>query len=112
MQWALYSIAERKITSSRFKDVRFVTNTEKEKVAIVHQDEHYGIIDNYNGIILACNYNDIINLGSQEEPLYFTEKFIPEADIHVVIYYNSKGKLVRKQAYETNDYEKIYCEEN
>jgi hypothetical protein len=112
MQWALYSIAERKITSSRFKDVRFVTNTEKEKVAIVHQDEHYGIIDNHNGIILACNYNDIINLGSREEPLYFTEKFVTEADIHVVIYYNSKGKLLRKQVYETKDYEKIYCEDN
>lgn len=112
MQWMLYSISEKKIISNRFKDVRFITNTEQEKVAIIHQDEHYGVIDNDKGTILSCNYNDIVNLGSQEEPLYFTDKFIPEADIHVVIYYNSKGKILRKQAYETHDYEKIYCEEN
>jgi hypothetical protein len=41
--------------------------------------------------------------------MYFTEKHVEEASIFVVIYYNSEGKLLRKEIYDQDDYEKIYC---
>ncbi len=109
--WMFYNIYERKIGANMIKDFRFVTNTEKEKVIIIHSDNFYGLVSNRKGNILAATYNDIINLGTEENPIYFTEKFVQEADIHIVIYYNSDGKLLRKQAYETKEYEKIYCDE-
>jgi hypothetical protein len=54
----------------------------------------------------------VINVGSPEKPFYFTDKRVEEAEIDVVIYYDHKGKLIRKQVYESNEYEMIYCEED
>jgi len=54
----------------------------------------------------------ITNLGSEDEPLYFTAKEVEEAGIVVVIYYNKDGKLLRKQVYEDEEYAHIICPED
>jgi hypothetical protein len=51
-------------------------------------------------------------VGSDEKPLYFTEKRVEEADIYVVIYYDQAGKFLRKQVYESEEYDRIVCEDN
>jgi hypothetical protein len=43
-------------------------------------------------------------------PMYFTERHIAEAGISVVIYYDYQGKIVRKQAMEAEEFEKVYCD--
>jgi hypothetical protein len=58
------------------------------------------------------SFSDIINVGSPAQPLYFTEKHVEEASIFVVIYYDSAGKMLRREIYEQDDYEKIYCSNN
>ena len=93
-------------------DYSFVSDTPAEKVAIVHQDLHYGVISNRRGEIIPPNFSDIINVGSDEEPLYFAEKNVEEAGIYVVIYYDKNGKFLRKQVYEESEYERIYCNDN
>ena len=40
-----------------------------------------------------------------------TEKEVEEAGIFVVVYFDKQGKLVRKQAYEEEEYERILCED-
>jgi hypothetical protein len=69
------------------------------------------VLSNTRGTVLPIAFSDITNLGTPKNPVYFTDKFYEEADIHVVVYYSSSGKLLRKQACETKDYERIYCEE-
>jgi hypothetical protein len=59
---------------------------------------------------VGATFNDIINIGTQGTPVYFCEKFIIEADFYVVIYYDAKGKILRKQIFtDPEEYEKIYC---
>ena len=55
------------------------------------------------------NFSDIVNVGSADDPLYFTEKHVEEASLFVVIYYSAGGKFIRKEVYEHDDYERIYC---
>ncbi len=110
MSWQLYNIPQKKVVLDEIKDFHYIIN-QKEKIIIVHQAGYYGALSNTRGILLPITFSDIVNLGSPESPLYFTDKFYEEADIHVVVYYGSNGKLLRKQAYETKDYERIYCEE-
>jgi hypothetical protein len=62
--------------------------------------------------MIPISFSDIINVGSKENPFYFTEKHVEEASIFVVIYYDSNGKMVRKEVYEQDEYEKIYCSDN
>ena len=80
-----------------------------EKIIIYHKDNHYGVLSNREGILINHTFNDIVNLGSEDNPVYFAEKFIPEAEFYIVIYYDKSGNILRKQVFDEAEYEKIYC---
>ena len=108
-QWLIYNWRTGKISIDMIKDYRMVLNQAEEKIMIAHQGTAYGVISNKRGIVIPCTFSDIINIGSNEEPLYFTEKNIEEAEIYVVIYYNKMGEQLRRQVFEKDEYEEIYC---
>lgn len=111
-EWMLYEIRTKRVVLDNIKDYKYVQNTSSQKVAIVYRGIDHGVIHNKNGTILPISFSYIINVGSPEKPLYFTEKHITEADIFIVIYYNDQGKLLRKEVYDQEDYEKIYCDDD
>ena len=110
-QWMIYNWHTGKVELSKIRDYRMVLNTEEEKIMIIHQENSYGVVSNKDGMVIPSTFSDIVNIGSDEEPLYFTEKNIEEAGIYVVIYYSKQGKLLRRQVFEKEEYEKIYCED-
>jgi hypothetical protein len=79
---------------------------------IIQQDNNFGVISNLSGVVIPATFSDILNVGSADEPLYFTEKHVEEASLFVVIYYDEKGKFLYREAYEIEDYERIYCTGN
>ncbi len=111
-QWMIYNFIEKKIIADKIKSFRWLRDTPEEKLMIVHQENNYGVISNKKGFVLPATYSDIVNLGSASKPLYFTEKHVEEASIYVVIYYDEAGKLLRRQVFEVDDYERIYCSQN
>jgi hypothetical protein len=88
-----------------------ILNSIEERIIIVHQENAYGVISSRYGRVVPSTFSDIINIGSDEEPLYFAEKNIEEAGIYVVIYYDKQGKLLRRQVFEKEEYDEIYCED-
>ena len=60
-------------------------------------------------MVITPTFNDIVNIGSKKKPVYFAEKFIREALFYVVIYYDSKGRILRKQVFNEEEYNSIYC---
>jgi hypothetical protein len=111
-QWMIYGVSSGKIVLSNVKDYHYVQESPLERIAIVRRDLFYGVVSNRRGELIPANFSDIVNVGSVEDPIYFSEKNVEEAGIHVVIYYDENGKLLRKQAYEDDEYERIYCDEN
>jgi tetratricopeptide (TPR) repeat protein len=111
-QWILYNFIEKKRLVDRIRDFKWILDSDTEKILIIRQDNHYGVIHNRKGFILPATYTEIVNLGSESQPLYFTEKYVEEASIYVVIYYDSNGRLLRRQVFEADDYDKIYCSRN
>jgi hypothetical protein len=63
-------------------------------------------------MVITPSFTEIINLGADDHPFYFTEKQVEEAGIFVVVYFDRAGKLVRKQAYEEEEYDRILCEDH
>jgi hypothetical protein len=63
------------------------------------------------GLILEPTFTNISNLGTNESPLYLAEKYVEEASIYIVIYYNQFGKQIRRDVYEEKEYKKIKCED-
>ena len=109
--WMLYAIKAQKAVLEKINKINFITDGD-EKLAIVQQERKFGVIHNKKGTIIPINFSDIINVGSREMPTYFTEKHVEEASLFVVIYYDSNGNMLRKEVYEQDDYEKIYCPNN
>lgn len=108
-RWIIYNFIEKRVILDNIKTFKWVTNTEQEKIMIVQQENSVGVISNKKGVIIPTTFTDIVNVGSESVPLYFTEKHVEEASIYVVIYYDKTGKQLRRQVYEADDYEKLYC---
>jgi hypothetical protein len=108
--WSIISIKDQQSRLSRIRSFQTIKDTEAERIVRVQQDNYFGIVSSKRGVVIPPTFTEILNIGSTEKPFYFTEKRVEEAGIYVVIYYNSQGKMVRKQVYEEEEYEKIYCE--
>ncbi|HEU5289861.1 MAG TPA: WG repeat-containing protein [Cyclobacteriaceae bacterium] len=110
--WIFYNFIEHETVIDQVKKLKKVLDTDQEKILIVQQENNYGVISNRKGVIIPTTFTDIVNLGSATVPLYFTEKHVEEASIFVVIYYNKNGIQLRRQVFEIEDYERIYCSDN
>ena len=84
-------------------------NANEEHFLIYKQDNFYGMLSNIRGIILEPTYTSIENLGNSEQPFYMTDKYVEEAEIHIVIYYDQAGKQIRRQIYEEDEFERVLC---
>ncbi len=111
--WNFYTIASKKMTENNLRNITLIKNAADEKIAIIQKDNTYGVLSNQRNVIIPVSFSDIINLGSEDQPLYFTEKHIEEASLYIVIYYDRNGKMLRKEVYDdAADYDRIYCSDN
>lgn len=109
--WHVYGIFTGKIFLDKIRDYKAVLNSRNEKIYIYHRENAYGVVSTSQGILIPATFSDIVNVGSDDEPLYFTEKNVEEAGIYVVIYYDHASKLIRRQVFEKEEYDKIYCQD-
>jgi len=108
--WKLYDVKNDNYVFEGISEFEVLRDDEEEKILLITKESKSGILSNRHGVVVGPTFNDIINLGTQEHPVYFCEKYIIEADFYVVIYYNSEGKILRKQIFtEPEEYDKIYC---
>ena len=111
--WSFYDIPARKITDSNIRKIIMVKDTDTEKIAIIQKDSNYGVVSSRHDVVIPVTFSNVVNLGSRDEPLYFTEKHIKEAALFIVIYYDANGSMLRKEIYDdATDYDKIYCSDH
>jgi hypothetical protein len=110
--WSIYNTLTGKVEETGITEIKYLTEGPEEKLAIVRQDNAFGVLSNRRGFVIPASFTKINNVGSAEEPMYFTEKHVEEASIYVVIYYDQRGKMLLRQVYEEDDYEKIVCQDN
>jgi hypothetical protein len=107
--WMMYNVHTGNILLDKIRQYTIIRERPDERLAIFQQENRFGVLSSKYGIVIPINFSDIVNVGSAEEPLYFTEKHVEEASLFVVIYYSDQGKFIRKEVYEQDDYERIYC---
>lgn len=108
-EWQLYDLQKNTTILRHIKNYSIIKDTPAEQLAIVLQENYFGLFSSENGLIIPASFTEIENHGSDEEPVYFTAKEVEEAGIVVVIYYDRKGKFLRKQVYEDEEFAKIAC---
>jgi hypothetical protein len=111
--WEMIDLLSGNTTLSGIREITAIRETASEKLFIMNQNNLFGVVSSVRGRIIPFSFSDLVNVGSVEEPLYFTEKHVSEASVFVVIYYDKNGKMLRREVYEeAEDYEKIYCQQN
>ena len=108
-QWSLYDIKNNKYVYEGISEYK-VLRHDDEKILLITKNSQNGILSSKYGEVVSPTFNVIINIGTAEQPVYFAEKFVREADFYVIIYYDGKGNILRKQIFtDEAEYEKIYC---
>ncbi|MFY0624726.1 MAG: WG repeat-containing protein [Reichenbachiella sp.] len=110
-KWMLLTMNEQKTLLEDVESFEYVKNENNEKIIKYVSGDGLGIYHSQLGLIIPPVYNDIYNLGNQEEALYFAEHSFPEADYYVVVYYNSLGEKIRTTGYTEAQFLKIVCDE-
>jgi hypothetical protein len=106
--WHLYDLKNGEYAIKDIDNFDYLKDHD-EKIIIYHKEDHYGVMSNMEGILINHTFNDIVNLGNVDNPVFFAEKFIPEAEFYIVIYYDKSGSILRKQVFDETEYDKIYC---
>jgi hypothetical protein len=108
--WQLYDFRTHKIVIDKVKEYKLSQSIKGEQLAFIQRENLFGVISSTKGIIIPSTFSSVVNIGTEEYPLYFTHKEVEEAGVHVAIYYDKDGKFLRKQVYEEDDFERIFCE--
>ncbi|HEX2548566.1 MAG TPA: WG repeat-containing protein, partial [Gammaproteobacteria bacterium] len=111
--WFIYDLKTKKFIEENIKSITMIRDLDNDKLAIVKQENSFGVMSSKDGFMIPATFNKVINLGSAEQPLFLTEKHVEEADIYVIIYYDQTGRLLYRQVYEDEEaYSKILCSDN
>ncbi len=108
--WLFYHIGQGLLPGGPVKSIQYVINTPREHEIIVFRDGSFGVFNSLRGEVIPPTLDDILNIGTREAPLYLSDKYVPEANLHVVVYFDREGNILRKEAFEEADFDKIYCD--
>jgi hypothetical protein len=108
-QYLMWNMFTGKPLMEKIKSFTVIRNQPEDRLFIIRQQEDMGVISNKTGFAIPMKFSDIVNVGSPEKPVYFTEKHVQEASLFVVMYYNNRGQLIRREVYEQDEYDQIYC---
>ncbi len=106
--WSLYNYITRTFVLEGATQWNSVTD-DIRKSAIFRMNGGYGLIDNQQGIVLEPNHNDILNLGTDDKPLYLAEQHPPGADTYQIKYLNHHYAVIREQTLSAEEHEKFWC---
>lgn len=109
--WSIVNIKESTDVLSDIQYYEYIKETSDERILLIRKEEGYGVYHHLKGVIVPTVFHDVINLGNEDKPLYFTETAVSEANIYVVVYYDSNGKKLFSEAYRNNAYENLVCED-
>ncbi len=110
-KWQLFDIKNKAVLYDDIELAENIVQNENEKIIRITKEGQVGLLGSVDGEIVGPTFNDIYNVGSNENPLFFAEKYIPEAEFFIIIYYRKNGDIVRKQVFDEEEYWKIYCNE-
>ncbi len=108
-RWGIYDLTNDQMIYENIDEFKYLRNDKQEIILMITKESKIGILSNKQGEVIAPTFNDIINIGSAEKPVYFAEKYVREAELFVIIYYDAKGKILRKQVFNQEEYDNIYC---
>ncbi len=119
--WAIFRVDrqasyDKEQNYSLYKGIEELELLEKstgEHLYRVYKENGYGVISNQRGELLTPTYDDIRLLGSITDPnsIFLAEKYVPEAELYIVIHINTAGEIIKRQALTSEQYDMVFCDD-
>lgn len=93
------------------ESVRLLVQNDSHSIYQFVKNGKYGLISTKYGELLTPEFTDILNIGSNENPLIFADQHLDKAGFHVVSYVDEKGELILSKAYTRDEFDGILCDE-
>lgn len=92
-----------------FTRYTLIYEEENQQVFSYVQDGKFGLRSNVNGDMLKPEFTDIMNIGTENLPIFFADQHLSQAGYHVVSYMDKSGNLIYSKAYRKDEFEEIIC---
>ncbi len=108
--WKIVNVQEGKEKQGNIYSVEVLNGVGSEKLTKYRGDKGYGLYSTIYGELLKPEYNEIFIVRNGEEPIYFAERFLSDAELYVIIYVNYKGEKIWSQAFREEEYALLFCD--
>ncbi len=108
--WYYYDIAKKTRLSASFDQLSRLKNDKDDVAFKVSQNDKSGIVSSQWGEILPLKYDEIVILGSKENPYYFASIYHEADRTYQVDYIDAKGKTFYSKVLPEDQYDRIVCD--
>jgi hypothetical protein len=108
--WYFYDLAKKTRVSAQFDQLSRLKNDKDDVAFKVSLNGKSGIISSKWGEILPLKYDEIVILGSTENPCYFASEFKEADRTYQVAYINASGKTFYSKVLPEDQYDRIVCD--
>ena len=105
--YGLYNFRTRKWVYENLSDLQIIS-TGTQNFGIYKQEGSYGVIESTQGQSVPQIYYDIINIGTETDPVFLTEKRLENQQFEVH-YFNADLKLIHSRQLTEQEYERSFC---
>jgi hypothetical protein len=110
-RWKLYHFSQKQFSSDVFESFNYLRNDNQEISIVTYRSSGYGLLSNRYGRIIPEEYTQIVNLGTENAPVYLAERVISQAGIYILLHISTDGKVLKEQVLKEEGYNKVACKE-
>ncbi|GAB4334000.1 MAG: hypothetical protein OHK0038_10610 [Flammeovirgaceae bacterium] len=110
-RWKLYNFSLKQFSSDVFESFNYLRKDSQEISIVTYRSSGYGLLSNKYGRIIPEEYTQIVNLGSENAPVYLAERVISQAGIYILLHISTDGKVLKEQVLKEEGYNKVACKD-
>ena len=107
-RWIFWDIKHRQPLLDNVSDY-WIHDVAGTRVYKVYKGIGFGIWAPETGTILNSTFSEINIISKGDDLVYIAEKWVEEADIVIMLYYDKTGSLFRKEVLSTTEYNDLTC---
>lgn len=108
-EWLMYDISADEPLYEGILSYQYIKENDPDKTLLIKTATGEGVYSLTKGELIESTYTEVKVLGTDETPIYFGMKLVPEADIYIVIYFDERGNKIFTQSFQREEYFRIAC---
>jgi hypothetical protein len=109
--WSLQKIYGGRSPLTGIKSYELISQKSSTKAIKILTEQGYNVLHSTKGLLFSNYYLDIVNLGTELSPIYFTERYDATLQKYEIKYWDEDGKILRTQYFDDKRYSVLYCDE-